>query len=59
MFSTFSASQPQIYVDVDRIKAQAQGVDLQSVFDTLQAYLGSLSDAGMMCESSTITEATT
>ena len=41
LFSTFTASQPQIYVDVDRVKAQAQGVDLDMVFDTLQAYLGS------------------
>jgi multidrug efflux pump len=41
LFSTFSANQPQLYVDVDRVKAQAQGVDLDVVFDTLQAYLGS------------------
>ncbi|HLN32246.1 MAG TPA: efflux RND transporter permease subunit [Gemmataceae bacterium] len=41
LFSTFSADQPQIYVDVDRVKAQTQGVDLDTVFDTLQAYLGS------------------
>jgi multidrug efflux pump len=41
LFSTFSANQPQLYVDVDRVKAQAQGVDLQTVFETLQAYLGS------------------
>src|SRR5689334_5853424 len=41
LFSTFSANQPQLYVDVDRIKAQKQGVDLTVVFDTLQAYLGS------------------
>jgi len=41
LFSTFSAEQPQLYVDVDRVKAQAQGVDLDVVFDTLQAYLGS------------------
>lgn len=41
LFSTFSANQPQLYVDVDRVKAQAQGVDLDTVFDTLQAYLGS------------------
>jgi multidrug efflux pump len=41
LFSTFSASQPQLYVDVDRSKAQAMGVDLDVVFDTLQAYLGS------------------
>ena len=41
LFSSFSADQPQLYVDVDRVKAQAQGVDLDVVFDTLQAYLGS------------------
>ncbi len=41
LFSTFSASQPQLYVNVDRVKAQAMGVDLEAVFDTLQAYLGS------------------
>jgi multidrug efflux pump len=41
LFSTFSANQPQLYVDVDRVKAQKQGVDLNVVFDTLQAYLGS------------------
>src|SRR5206468_7238897 len=41
LFSTFSANQPQIYVDVDRVKAQKQGLDLDVVYDTLQAYLGS------------------
>jgi multidrug efflux pump len=41
LFSTFSANQPQLYVDVDRVKAQKQGVDLEVVYDTLQAYLGS------------------
>ncbi len=41
LFTTFSANQPQLYIDVDRVKAQAQGVDLDTVFDTLQAYLGS------------------
>ncbi|MFO0845927.1 MAG: efflux RND transporter permease subunit [Gemmataceae bacterium] len=41
LFSTFSANVPQLYVDVDRVKAQTQGVDLNLVFDTLQAYLGS------------------
>ncbi len=41
LFSTFSANQPQLYVDVDRVKAQRQGVDLDVVYDTLQAYLGS------------------
>ncbi|MFO0928346.1 MAG: efflux RND transporter permease subunit [Gemmataceae bacterium] len=41
LFSTFSVNQPQYYIDVDRVKAQKQGVDLDQVFDTLQAYLGS------------------
>ena len=41
LFSTFSTSQPQLFVDVDRDKAQTEGVDLDTVFDTLQAYLGS------------------
>jgi multidrug efflux pump len=41
LFSTFTTSQPQLYVDIDREKAEAEGVDLDTVFDTLQAYLGS------------------
>lgn len=41
LFSSFTANQPQIFLDVDRIKAKRQGVALSDVFDTLQAYLGS------------------
>jgi multidrug efflux pump len=41
LFSTFSTNQPQLFVDIDRAKAQAQGVDLDTISDTLQAYLGS------------------
>src|SRR5262249_11358659 len=41
LFSSFSVNQPQLYVDVDRVKAQKEGVDLDVVFDPLQAYLGS------------------
>jgi multidrug efflux pump len=41
LFSSFSANQPQLYVDVDRVKAKKQGVSLTDVFDTLQIYLGS------------------
>jgi multidrug efflux pump len=41
LFSTFSANQPQLYVNVDRVKAQKAGVDLDMLYDTLQAYLGS------------------
>src|SRR5262249_17061277 len=36
LFSSFSANQPQLYVDVDRVKAKKQGVSLNNVFDTLQ-----------------------
>src|SRR5262249_52366483 len=41
LFSSFSANQPQLYVDVDRVKAKKQGVSLNDVFETLQVYLGS------------------
>ena len=41
-YSTFQNSVPQLYADVDRVKAKRQGVPLSNVFDTLQAYLGSV-----------------
>ena len=41
LFSSFRATQPQLYVDVDRTKAKALGVALDDVFATLQVYLGS------------------
>lgn len=41
MYSNFRASVPQLYLDVDRTKVKKLGVPLQSVFSTLQAYLGS------------------
>ncbi len=40
--STFSASVPQIYADVDRDKVLKQGVAVNDVYQTLQAYLGGL-----------------
>ena len=40
IFSGFRASQPQVFVDVDRAKAKAQGVDLADINQTLQIYLG-------------------
>ena len=40
--STFKASVPQVYLDVDRAKAKAIGVPLDSLFATLQATFGSL-----------------
>lgn len=41
-YSTFQNSVPQLFADVDRVKAKRQGVPLSSVFDTLQVYLGSV-----------------
>ena len=38
---SFRAGVPQLYADVDREKAKRMNVPLQSVFDTLQANLGS------------------
>jgi len=39
--TTFSARSPQLYLDIDRIKAESLEVPLNNVFNTLQAYLGS------------------
>ena len=41
LFSSFRAKQPQLYVDVDRVKAKSLGVNLSDVFNTMQVYLGS------------------
>ncbi len=41
-YSTFQNNVPQLFADVDRVKAKQQGVPLSNVFDTLQAYLGSV-----------------
>ena len=41
-YTTFQNSVPQLFADVDRVKAKQQGVPLSNVFDTLQAYLGSV-----------------
>jgi hydrophobic/amphiphilic exporter-1 (mainly G- bacteria), HAE1 family len=39
--TTFSAHSPQLYLDIDRTKAESLQVLPSSVFDTLQGYLGS------------------
>ena len=39
--STFTASSPQLYLDIDRTKAESLQVPVSDVFATLQAYLGS------------------
>ncbi|WP_028452576.1 efflux RND transporter permease subunit [Chitinilyticum aquatile] len=38
--TTFRANVPQIYLDLDREKAKALGVPINSVFDTMQATFG-------------------
>ena len=40
-FTQFAANTPQIEVEVNRDRAKAVGVDIDSVFETLQSYLGS------------------
>lgn len=42
VFSMFRANVPQLYTDIDRTQAKALSVPLSEVFDTLQAYLGSV-----------------
>ena len=39
--SAFRANTPQLFADVDRVKAKNLNVPLETVFGTLQAYLGS------------------
>ena len=40
VFSTFTASNPSIFLDIDRDKAQALGLDMNDVFVALQSTLG-------------------
>ncbi|MGZ5579806.1 MAG: efflux RND transporter permease subunit [Methylobacter sp.] len=42
LFTTFRAAVPQLFLDVDRIRAKSMNVALKDIFDTLQIYLGSL-----------------
>ncbi|MBA2112907.1 efflux RND transporter permease subunit [Bremerella alba] len=39
-FSTFRASTPQLFVDIDREKCKSMGVELTAVFEALQVYMG-------------------
>jgi hydrophobe/amphiphile efflux-1 (HAE1) family protein len=41
VFSLFETSTPQLYVDIDRTKAQLLGINISEVFQALQTYLGS------------------
>jgi len=40
-YSNYEVNVPQLYADVDRIKARQQGVALTDIFEALQVYLGS------------------
>ncbi len=40
-YTTYTAKTPNIYVDIDRVKAEAMKVGIGSIFSTLQYYLGS------------------
>jgi hydrophobe/amphiphile efflux-1 (HAE1) family protein len=42
VFSLFEVSTPQLYLDIDRTKAQLLGVNVADVFTALQIYIGSL-----------------
>ena len=42
MFTGLRVDVPQLYADVDRVRARQLGVAVTDVFDTLQIYLGSL-----------------
>ncbi|MFH1653320.1 MAG: multidrug efflux RND transporter permease subunit [Pseudomonadota bacterium] len=40
--TSFRINYPQIYIDLDRTKTKVLGIQISDVFNTLQAYLGSL-----------------
>ncbi len=42
LFSSYQINVPQLFADIDRDKAKAQGVSIQAINETLQIYLGSL-----------------
>ncbi|HSH94095.1 MAG TPA: efflux RND transporter permease subunit, partial [Roseimicrobium sp.] len=42
VFSTFTVNVPQVDAEIDRVRAKAQGVPLQNLFETMQIYMGSL-----------------
>jgi hydrophobe/amphiphile efflux-1 (HAE1) family protein len=42
VFSTFTATNPSVYLDIDRAKAEALGLNMSDVFTALQATLGGI-----------------
>jgi hydrophobe/amphiphile efflux-1 (HAE1) family protein len=41
VFSPFSANTPQVFVDIDQIKAQKLGVPIQNITEAIETYFGS------------------
>jgi multidrug efflux pump subunit AcrB len=41
VFTLFETSTPQLYLDIDRTKAQLLGINVADVFNALQVYIGS------------------
>ena len=41
VFTTFNTRTPKVYADIDRVRAEMLGVNPDSVFQTLEVYLGS------------------
>ncbi len=42
VFSTYAANTPQIYLDIDRDKAQVLGIKISDIFNALQSTLGAV-----------------
>lgn len=40
-FTTFNTKTPQLFTDIDRVKAEQLGVNVEDIFSTLEVYLGS------------------
>ena len=41
VYTPFSSNTPQLFIDVDRVKARMLDVPIENVFETLEVYLGS------------------
>jgi multidrug efflux pump len=42
LFSSYQVNVPQLYAELDRAKVKSHGVSVSDVFETMQAYLGSV-----------------
>jgi len=41
VFSFFNNQTPQLFLDIDRVKAEKLGIDVQDIFQSLEIYMGS------------------